>query len=74
MAKVYTRQEVKRRKVGFQIFAGIYDFIAIIIGILVIIGCVLLLVSLVNWVLRDGTLSFTSLWNIFQSALIIPTA
>ena len=72
MAKVYTRQEVKRRKVGFQIFAGIYDFIAILIGVLVIIGCILLLVALINWVVRDGTQSFSSLWNIFQSAIIIP--
>lgn len=72
MAKVYTRQEVNRRKVGFQIFAGIYDFIAIIIGVLVIIGCILLLVALINWVVRDGTQSFASLWNIFQSAIIIP--
>ena len=72
MAKVYTRQEVKRRRMGFQIFAGIYDFLAIIAGIVVIVACVLLLTALVNWVVRDGSLSFATLWNIFQSALIIP--
>ena len=72
MAKVYTRQEVKRRRMGFQIFAGIYDFLAIIAGVVVIVACVLLLTALVNWVVRDGSLSFATLWNIFQSAIIIP--
>ncbi len=72
MAKVYTRQEVKRRRMGFQIFAGIYDFLAIIAGVVVIVGCILLLTALVNWVVRDGSQSFSSLWNIFMNAIIIP--
>ena len=72
MAKVYTRQEVKRRKMSFQIFAGIYDFLAVIAGVLVIAACIALLVTLVHWVLRDGVQSFTGLWNIFQNALIKP--
>lgn len=72
MAKVYTRQEVKRRRMSFQIFAGIYDFLMVIVGIVVIIACVALLVALIRWVIRDGVQSFTGLWNIFQSALIKP--
>ncbi len=72
MAKIYTRQEVKRRRMNFQIFAGIYDFVGVVAGIVVIIACAFLLSALVSWVVRDGRESFTSLWNIFQSALIIP--
>ena len=72
MAKIYTRQEVKRRKVNFQIFAGIYDFVGVVAGIVVIVACAFLLAALISWVKRDGTESFRSLIDIFNSALIIP--
>ncbi|MBR6766899.1 MAG: hypothetical protein IKM02_03000 [Clostridia bacterium] len=72
MAKIYTRREVQRRKVNFQIFAGIYDFISIVLGIIVIIGCAILLSSLISWVLNDAPVTFASLWDIFTSAIIIP--
>ena len=39
---------------------------------MVIIACAFLLAALVSWVIKDGQESFTSLWNIFQSAIIIP--
>ena len=72
MAKIYTRQEVKRRRVNFQIFAGIYDFLGVVAGIVVIVACAFLLAALVNWVARDGQESFKSLIDIFNSAIIIP--
>ncbi|MBR7188511.1 MAG: hypothetical protein IKD53_08160 [Clostridia bacterium] len=72
MAKIYTRKEVKRRRVNFQIFAGIYDFLGVVAGIVVIIACAVLLTALISWVIRDGRESFASLWKIFQDALIIP--
>ena len=72
MAKIYTRREVQRRRLNFQIFAGIYDFLGVVAGIVVIVACAFLLSALVNWVARDGRESFTSLWNIFQSAVIVP--
>ena len=72
MAKIYTRREVKRRRLNFQIFAGIYDFIAVIAAVIVIVACAFLLAALINWVTRDGRESFSSLWNIFESAIIIP--
>ncbi len=72
MAKIYTRQEVKRRRLNFQIFAGIYDFLGAVAGIVVIVACAFLLAALVSWVARDGQDSFRSLWDIFQSAIIIP--
>ena len=72
MAKIYTRKEVKRRRVNFQIFAGIYDFLGVVAGIVVIIACAVLLTALISWVIRDSRESFASLWKIFQDALIIP--
>ena len=72
MAKIYTQREVKRRKTSFLIFAGIYDFLGVIAGIVVIIACAVLLTALVNWIIRDSQASFASLWKIFQDALIVP--
>ena len=72
VAKIYTRQEVKRRRLNFQIFAGIYDFLGAVAGVVVIIACAFLLVALVNWVIRDGSESFASLWDIIQNAIIVP--
>ena len=72
MAKIYTRQEVKRRRINFKIFAGIYDFVGAVAGIVVIVACAFLLAALFNWIVRDGRESFASLWGIFQDAVIIP--
>ena len=72
MAKIYTRQEVKRRRTNYQIFAGIYDFLSAVVGIVVIIVCAFMLSALFNWIVRDGQESFASLWNIFQNAIILP--
>lgn len=72
VAKIYTRREVRRRKTNYLIFAGIYDFLGAIAGIVVIIACAVLLYALVNWIIRDGRDSFASLYQIVNDALIIP--
>lgn len=72
MARIYTRREARQRKMKFQVFAGMFDFIGILAGLVVIIVCALLLSSLYHWVIRDVESSFASLWNIFMSAIIIP--
>ena len=72
MAKIYTRQEVKRRRINFKIFAGIYDFVGAVAGIVVTVACAFLLAALFDWIVRDGQASFASLWKIFQDAIIIP--
>ncbi len=72
MARIYTRREVKRRRMKYQVFAGMFDFIAIVAGIVVIIACAILLSSLYHWVIRDVQSSFATLWDIFTSAIIIP--
>ena len=72
MAKLYTREEARRRKVKFQIFAGMFDVIAVLAGILVIIGCVILLTALVRWVIADVPVTFKTLWEIFMKAVVVP--
>ena len=72
LARIYTRREVKRRRMKYQVFAGMFDFIAIVAGIVVIIACAILLSSLYHWVIRDVQSSFATLWDIFTSAIIIP--
>ena len=72
MAKLYTREEARRRRVKLQIFAGMFDFIAVLVGILVIIGCVILLTALVRWVIADVPVTFKTLWEIFMKAVVVP--
>lgn len=72
MARIYTRQEVKRRRMKYQVFAGMFDFVGILAGLVVIIACAILISSLYHWVIRDVQSSFATLWDIFTSAIIIP--
>lgn len=72
MARIVTRQEVKRRRMRFQVFAGMFDFVGILAGIVVIAACCVLLSSLYHWVISDVETSFATLWNMFTSAIIIP--
>lgn len=72
MARILTRQEVKRRRMKYQVFAGMFDFVGILAGLVVVIACAILLSALYNWVVRDVQASFATLWDIFVSAIIIP--
>ena len=72
MAKLYTREEVRRRRMKYQIFAGMFDFLAVVAGIVVVIGCIILLTSLVRWLLGDVPVTFGKLWEIFMKAIVIP--
>lgn len=68
MPKLYTREEARRRPVKYQVFAGMFDFLAIVAGILVIIGCIILLSSLVRWVVADVPVTFQKIWEIVTKA------
>lgn len=72
MAKLYTREEARRRKVKYQVFAGMFDFLAVVAGILLIIGCVILLTSLIRWIAGDVPVTFRKLWETFMKAIVIP--
>lgn len=72
MAKLMTREEARRRKVKFQIFAGMFDFLAIVAGVIVIIACIILISSLVKWVAGDVPVTFKTLWEMFLKAIVVP--
>ena len=72
MARLMTREEARRRKVRFQIFAGMFDFLAIVAGVIIIIACIILISSLVKWVVSDVPVTFKTLWEIFLKAIIVP--
>ena len=72
MPKLYTRAEVQRRRIKYQVFAGMFDFLAIVVGVLVLIACVVLIVSLVRWIGGDVPVTFRKLWDTFMRAIIIP--
>ena len=72
MAKLMTREEARRRKVKYQIFAGMFDFLAIVAGIIVIIACIILISSLVKWVVADVPVTFRSMWEMFLKAVVVP--
>jgi len=72
MAKLMTREEARRRKVKFQIFAGMFDFLAIVAGVIVIIACIILISSLVKWIAGDVPVTFKTLWEMFLKAIVVP--
>lgn len=72
MAKLYTREEARRRRMKYQIFAGMFDFMAVVAGVIVIIACVILLTSLVRWTMSDVPVTFRKLWEMFMKAIVVP--
>jgi len=72
MARLYTREEARRRRVKYQIFAGMFDFVAVVAGIAVIIACILLLSALIDWLAADVPVTFKSLWDVFMKAIVVP--
>lgn len=72
MARLYTREEARKRRVKYQIFAGMFDFIAVVAGIALIIACILLLSALIDWLAADVPVTFKSLWDMFMQAVVVP--
>ena len=70
MAKLYTREEARRRRVKFQIFAGMFDFIGTVASAVIIILCVVLLVQLVKWIAGDFDSSFGAMVRMLQEAVV----
>ena len=72
MMRIQTRSEVKRRRMRYQVFAGFFDFLGILLGVVVIIACVVLLRSLVHYSAAEGQSMFKRLWQLLNDALIVP--
>ena len=71
MARLYTRREVRNRRLTFKIFAGMFDFIGIVASAIVIIVCAVLMVQMVKWIIADFDTSFGTMLKMFQEAVII---
>ena len=71
MAKLYTRREARNRRLTFKIFAGMFDFIGTVASLIIILGCVVLVLQLVKWVLSDFDTSFGAMLQMFKEAVVI---
>ena len=71
MARLYTRREVRNRKLTFKIFAGMFDFIGTVSSAIIIIVCLVLMVQMVKWIVSDFDTSFGTMLRMFQEAVII---
>jgi len=69
MAKVITKREYRRRRIRFQVAAGLYDFLATMLAFVVIVFCVYLLTALYRWIAADIPVTFKVFFDIVEKAL-----
>lgn len=69
MARVITKREYKKRRIKFQVAAGLFDFAVTILAFFAIVFCVYLLTSLYNWVASDVPVTFNIFFDIAERAL-----
>ena len=72
MPRFVTKKEEEGRKLRLRVFAGMFDFLGILAGLVVIVVCIVLINSLFHWAVKDAEVSFKTLWDLFTSAIIIP--
>ena len=51
---------------------GMFDFLAVVAGVIVIVACIVLLSALVRWVLGDVPVTFGKIWETVMKAIVIP--
>jgi len=71
MAKLLTKREYKKRRIKFQVLAGLYDFAVTILSFFVMVMCVYLLTQLYQWVIQDVPKTFGIFFEIFEKAFTI---
>ena len=49
-----------------------FDFLALVAGVIVIIGCLILITSLINWLQADVPVTFRKIFETGMKAIIIP--
>ena len=64
-----TKKEYRKRRIRFQVAAGLFDFLVTIGSFLLIVFCVYLLISLANWVKGDIPVTFRVFFDIAERAL-----
>ncbi len=69
MAKITTKKEYRKRRLRFQIAAGLMDFVWTVVLAAVVLVCVLLLIELYTWLKGDVPVTFGTFFDIVRRAL-----
>ncbi len=69
MAKITTKKEYRKRRLRFQIAAGLMDFVWTVVLAAVVLLCVLLLIELYTWLKGDVPVTFGTFFDIVRRAL-----
>ena len=69
MAKITTKKEYRKRRLRFQIAAGLMDFMWTVVLAAVVLVCVLLLIELYTWLKGDVPVTFGTFFDIVRRAL-----
>lgn len=68
MARIITKREYKKRRIRYQVAAGLFDFLMTVASFFVIVLCVYLLASLYNWLKADVPVTFGVYFDIIKKA------
>ena len=69
MAKIVTKKEYRKRRLKFQIAAGLVDFLVTLLCILLSVACIVSLVALLRWLRGDVPVSFGVFFDILKRVL-----
>ena len=69
MAKIYTKREMKKRKLTMRAFAGVFDFVGTAVSLFVALACIVLIISMFRWVKGDVPSTFKDITNLAEMAL-----
>lgn len=68
MARIITKREYKKRRIRYQVAAGLFDFFMTVASFFVIVLCVYLIASLYNWLKADVPVTFGVYFDIIKKA------
>lgn len=68
MARIITKREYKKRRIRYQVAAGLFDFVMTIVSFFVIVLSAYLFLSLYNWVKADVPITFGIFFDILKKA------
>lgn len=69
MAKIVTKKEYRKRRLKFQIAAGLVDFLVTLLCILLSVACIVSLIALFRWLRGDMPVSFGVFFDILNRVL-----
>ncbi len=69
MAKLLTKKEYRKRRMRFQIAAGLSDFLVTLVCLAIVFVCILLVSELISWLRGDAEVSLGLFERIFRQIL-----